>query len=130
MNNAKEGKLSLLDSGLKTYLFAVGKNVLLKKYRIKKKEVSFGDMTSELGTAGLDEYDELFNYKNRLIDKVAEVTNNMNEPCKSILKYFYYENLSMDKIAELMKYKNAETVKSQKVRCMKYLEESLKKEMY
>ena len=53
----------------------------------------------------------------------------MEEPCKSILKYYYYENFSMNKIAEAMKYKNANTVKSQKLRCMKYLEESLEKEM-
>lgn len=128
MNNAKTGRLDHLDAGLKTYLFAVGKNVLLKKYSKHKYVASYENIPTEYESAGIDEFDEMVN-KNKLIDKVAELTTNMKEPCRSILKYFYYENLSMDKIAELMKYKNAETVKSQKVRCMKYLEDSLEKEM-
>ncbi len=129
MNNAKTGKLGHLDAGLKTYLFAVGKNILLKKYNKYRKEISYGVIPSVYELAGNDEYDELFNYKNKQIDKIAELATNMKEPCKSILKHYYYENLSMDKIAEIMRYKNAETVKSQKVRCMKYLEDSFKKEM-
>ncbi|TFH33793.1 MAG: sigma-70 family RNA polymerase sigma factor [Bacteroidia bacterium] len=129
MNNAKSGKLVQLDSGLKTYLFSVGKNVLLKKYSMKKIEMSLGEIPAEYESVGLNEYDELFNYKNKLIDKIAELAISMKEPCKSILKYYYYENLSMDKIAEVMKYKNADTVKSQKLRCMKYLEDSLENEM-
>lgn len=129
MNNAKTGKLDHLDAGLKTYLFAIGKNVLLKKYNKQKKEVSYKKIPAEYELAGINEYDELFNYKNKLIDKIAELATNMKEPCKSILKHYYYENLSMDTIAEIMRYKNAETVKSQKVRCMKYLEDSLEKEM-
>lgn len=129
MNNARSGKLIQLDSGLKTYLFSVGKNVLLKKYKLKKKEVSYEEVNSKSDTLELYDYDELFNYKNKLIDKVAELAVKMKEPCRSILKYYYYENLSMGKIAEEMKYKNADTVKSQKLRCIKYLEELLEKEM-
>lgn len=129
MNNAKMGKLVQLDSGLKTYLFSIGKNILLKKYSMKRKEMAFGDLPAEYESAGLGEYDELFNHRNRLIDKVAEVATSLKEPCRSILKLYYYENLGMDKIAEALNYKNADTVKSQKLRCMKYLEESLGKEM-
>lgn len=96
---------------------------------MKKIEMSLGEIPAEYESVGLNEYDELFNYKNKLIDKIAELAISMKEPCKSILKYYYYENLSMDKIAEVMKYKNADTVKSQKLRCMKYLEDSLENEM-
>ncbi len=127
MNNAKSGKLIHLNSGLKTYLFSVGKNVLLKKYSLKRNEIAFEEITTGYDTQGLNDYDELFDYKNNLIDKVAELAVNMKEPCKSILKYYYYENLSMGKIAELMQYKNADTVKSQKLRCIKYLEDLLEK---
>ena len=104
MNNAKSGKLIHLNSGLKTYLFSVGKNVLLKKYSLKRNEIAFEEITTGYDTQGLNDYDELF-----------------------ILKYYYYENLSMGKIAELMQYKNADTVKSQKLRCIKYLEDLLEK---
>ena len=127
MNNVKSGKLIQLNSGLKTYLFSVGKNVLLKKYSLKRKEVVFEEITMGYDSQDLLEYDELFDYKNKLIDKVAELVVNMKEPCKSILKHYYYESLSMEKIAEVMNYKNANTVKSQKLRCIKYLENLLEK---
>lgn len=129
MNNAKSGKLKQLGSGLKTYLFSVGKNVLLRKYSLKRNEIAFEEITAGYDTQGLNEYDELFDYKNKMIDKVAELSVSMKEPCKSILKYYYYENLSMRKIAEIMNYKNADTVKSQKLRCIKYLESLLEKEI-
>ncbi len=129
MNNAKSGKLKQLDSGLKTYLFSVGKNILLKKYSLQRSEIAFEEITVGNDAQDLYDYEELFDYNNKLIDKVAELTVDMKEPCKSILKYYYYENLSMAQIAELMKYKNADTVKSQKLRCIKYLEGSLEKEI-
>ncbi len=129
MNNAKSGKLKQLDSGLKTYLFSVGKKVLLKKYSLRRNEIAFEEITAGNGAQDLYDYEELFDYKNELIDKVAELVVNMKEPCKSILKHYYYESLSMEQIAEVMNYKNADTVKSQKLRCIKYLEDSLEKEV-
>lgn len=43
------------------------------------------------------------------------------EPCGSLIKLFYYEDLSMDEIAERIGYKNATTAKSKKSQCMKDL---------
>ena len=107
----------------------MGKNILLKKYSLKRNEIAFEEITAGNDVQDLYDYEELFDYKNKLIDKIAKLAVKMKEPCKSILKYYYYENLSMAQIAELMKYKNADTVKSQKLRCIKYLEDSLEKEI-
>lgn len=132
LDNVKSGKLTHLDAEIKTYLFSVGKNVWLKKYRRSKNEIDI-DVPNSVDSweyqDSTKDKEEGLEYKSLLIDKVAELTVKMKEPCKSILKYYYYENFSMNQIAEAMKYKNASTVKSQKLRCMKYLEESLEKEM-
>lgn len=40
------------------------------------------------------------------------------EPCCSIIRLFYYEDLSMDEIAEEVGYKNATTAKAKKSQCM------------
>ena len=40
------------------------------------------------------------------------------EPCGSIIRLFYYEELSMDEIAEEIGYKNATTAKAKKSQCM------------
>ena len=40
------------------------------------------------------------------------------EPCGSIIRLFYYEDLSMEEIAEEIGYKNATTAKAKKSQCM------------
>lgn len=40
------------------------------------------------------------------------------EPCASIIKLFYYENMSMEEIAEEIGYRNAQTAKAKKSQCM------------
>lgn len=40
------------------------------------------------------------------------------EPCASIIRYFYYEGMSMDKIADEIGYRNAQTAKAKKSQCM------------
>lgn len=40
------------------------------------------------------------------------------EPCASIIKFFYYENMSMDEIAKEIGYRNAQTAKAKKSQCM------------
>ena len=40
------------------------------------------------------------------------------EPCHSIIKSYYYKDLSMDEIAEEIGYKNATTAKAKKNTCM------------
>ena len=125
MNNVRSGKLDRLDSGIKTYLFATGKNILLKKYRLKQKEISINEAFIDDGEWKDEDYSDFELEKDSKIARIAEMVMRMKEPCKSIIKYFYYENLSMDKIALIMNYKNANTVKSQKLRCIKYLENSI-----
>jgi DNA-directed RNA polymerase specialized sigma24 family protein len=52
------------------------------------------------------------------------------EPCGSIIRLFYYEDKSMDEIAEEVGYKNATTAKSKKNQCMKDLIARVKKALY
>ncbi|MGM9845880.1 MAG: RNA polymerase sigma factor [Muribaculaceae bacterium] len=40
------------------------------------------------------------------------------EPCASIIRYYYYDEMSMDEIALATGYRNAKTVKTIKSRCM------------
>ena len=40
------------------------------------------------------------------------------EPCKTIVRLFYYADMSMDEIAEEIGYKNATTAKAKKSQCM------------
>jgi DNA-directed RNA polymerase specialized sigma subunit len=60
----------------------------------------------------LDEYDS------RIDQAVTFIFSKMNDTCKQILNLFYYEKKSMEEIATILNYKNADTVKSKKSRCI------------
>ena len=40
------------------------------------------------------------------------------EPCASIIRYFFYEGMSMDEIADEIGYRNGQTAKTKKSQCM------------
>ena len=44
--------------------------------------------------------------------------NSLGEPCKSLLEAFYMEKKSMDQIALIFGYTNADNAKNQKYKCL------------
>lgn len=52
------------------------------------------------------------------------------EPCSSIIRLFYYEDMSMEEIANAIGYKNAATAKAKKSQCMKDLVRRVKKALH
>jgi len=45
----------------------------------------------------------------------------LGDPCKSLLELYYYKRLSMAEITEAMEYKNVDTTKNLKYKCIKRL---------
>jgi RNA polymerase sigma-70 factor (ECF subfamily) len=122
--NIVDKKLTVLSSSVKTYLFSIGKNLLLNKLKSKYRETSLTELTPETEKMELMDLFEGTSREKRIADLVLKI----KDPCKSILRYFYYHKFSMQEIAEKMNYKNAHTVKSQKVRCIKELQELFRRE--
>lgn len=54
-------------------------------------------------------------------DFVDRAVSEMPPPCNEILRYFYWNKLSGNEIAEIMNYSNADSVKTQKNKCMNKL---------
>lgn len=46
----------------------------------------------------------------------------LGDPCKSLLQLYYYKQLGMEDITELLGYKNSDTTKNQKYKCIKRLQ--------
>lgn len=126
--NVMDGKISDLTSSTKTYLFSIGKNLVLQKFRKEKREVHFETDLDIIEDHSSIEYRELY-HGNALENRVAEIVKTMRDPCKSILRYFYFRGYSMDEIAETMKYKNADTVKAQKLRCIREIQNLIQRKM-
>lgn len=56
-----------------------------------------------------------------LKDFVERAVSELKPPCDSLLRHFYWDRLSGSEIAQAMDYSNADSVKTQKNKCMKKL---------
>ncbi len=122
--NVVEEKITELKSSLSTYLFGIAKNLILKALRQKKRTPLQLDQIPEVAVAP-----HFLQQTNRDHEqhKMQAALARLGKTCKQILEYFYYYDFNLEVIAERMDYKNANTVKAQKHRCMKQLEEQLNK---
>ncbi len=100
-----------LSSSPGTYLFSVAKYLWKDELRKKNRTVSFEieNYTSD----PVIPHSEESHFE--VIDKVLE---NLGEKCSGILKLFYYNKKTMEEIARELDYKNVETAKTQKYKCL------------
>jgi DNA-directed RNA polymerase specialized sigma subunit, sigma24 homolog len=130
--NIQNGKLTELINGcsLHTYFLKVCTNQALKFLRKNSKiKPLFDDSRlTNTNTVRNDKLDELYGIcidteeidkKVRMQKLVNEIVDSMTDTCKSILKGFYWDDLSMATIAEENDFPNANAVKAQKYKCMK-----------
>lgn len=126
--NVQTGKLTELQSNVKTYLFSIGKNVLLRKFKQQSREIPMNDQLIQEHPLDNLDFPELYT-GNEPENKIADLVQSLKDPCKSILRYFYFRGFSMEEIAEAMNYKNAQTVKAQKLRCIKEIQSLIHRRM-
>lgn len=118
--NVMNGKVNTLNSKLQTYLFGIGKFILLK-------QIEKGKRLTELGEDSLDiaiPTDQLPGYETEQeerSDTMMAAINQLGDNCRDLLIHVYYHRLSGEIIADRLGYKNPDVVKSQKARCMKKL---------
>ena len=126
--NVQNEKLTDLQSSIKTYLFSIGKNLLFRKLNTEKREIPLNEEIYKNEAVDNLEYPELYN-GSTIENKIADLVKTLRDPCKSILRYFYFRGFNMEEIAQRMNYKNAQTVKAQKVRCIKEIQHLLQRKM-
>ncbi|MFT5724847.1 MAG: RNA polymerase sigma factor (sigma-70 family) [Bacteroidia bacterium] len=105
---------------MSTYLMAIVKNLWFKQLKKKTRFTVVDESLQEKITAEDIKTDHL---DHRVIHKmVAE----LDETCKKLLSYFYFDGLDNMVIAEKMGYANTNTVKSKKYQCFKRLQTAVK----
>ena len=118
--NIRDDKLreDNLVSSLTTYLISVGKYSMMARDR-KYKEIIDDDAISRLNYVESDEED----LKNRIEreEYINDLVSHMSPPCSDILKAFYWDRFSGQQIADILGYRNADSVKTQKHKCMEKL---------
>lgn len=121
-DNICSGRLIELKSSLKTYLFSIGKYILLAELRRRDKVFLAAETEGEL----LSEL--VFPDEGKDEDEYMQLAlKDLGESCRELLTYYYYENFSIEAIAIRMGYANENTVSAQKSRCLKKLKALLLK---
>lgn len=117
----------LLLSSPGTYLYAISRNLWLATLKERRR---FTAGSPELHTGMTDEEAQIQQLINR--EKDFEAMNIslelLGEPCKTLLKAFYHEMMSMEQIAEKMGYTNADNAKNQKYKCLQRLRRIFEKQ--
>lgn len=121
--NVMADKIKNKQANLRSYLIGICNNLTHAWLRREKK------YTNSLPIPVLVDYmyseidsEDLRAEKFKLCTKCME---NLGSPCKEILTLFYFEGKSMQEIMDLMDYKNVQTVKSQKYKCMQRLKKMM-----
>jgi RNA polymerase sigma factor (sigma-70 family) len=117
-DNVITGKLTSLTSNIKTYVFGIARNKALELHRSRKHIVS-ADFITMVASYVIEENDEITD------DQLAIACRSLEElgdPCKTVLTQYYYHDKSMEDITLMMSYKNADTTKNQKYKCLKRLQ--------
>ncbi|MGB3465769.1 MAG: sigma-70 family RNA polymerase sigma factor [Cyclobacteriaceae bacterium] len=123
--NIRKGKIQQLDSSVKTYLFAIGKNKLLNKMRKEQKEMLIEReetwTEADLSDFTIDPFEV-----NERQDYLIRALQQIGEKCRQLLQLFYFDGNSMEAISIKMGFKNENVAKTQKLRCLNTLKDRMK----
>lgn len=127
--NIRDGKLSNLTSSLSTYFLRVCINQTLKFIGKRQKIVPlFNDNTlTNKDAFRPDKIDELYQLctedeeaekVTRLEKIVQSIIESMPDTCKNVFQGYYWDNLTTTTIADMYGFSNANSVKTQKYKCL------------
>lgn len=121
MENVKAGKLDEEGLNLEGYLYTICKRIAFR-YARKKKPLSLDSESVTLSDEGQEQVpgtpEEEENDSRRVEAFFERVLDSMPANQRAVLKYFYWDKMSMSEIASLCGFKNENVAKSTKKRYM------------
>lgn len=117
--NARKGSIDQLRGKLRTYLFGIGKYMLIQRYKTMRQVDTLDEVPPDL-TAEQAAIDHQLAWDDRR-EIMWQAIQALGDSCRDLLIMVYYHRIGQDIIAERLGYKNTDVVKSQKVRCMQKL---------
>lgn len=107
-----------LTSKISTFLYSVCNN-LWRKELDKKSRVSHESVEKSI--------ENDWGEKQEKVKIIEACLNKLSPTCKQVLQYYYFDELSMQDIAEKMGLAGADTAKTKKYKCKKELDEIIKR---
>lgn len=127
--NIRDGKLTNLTSSLSTYFLRVCINQTLKFLGKQKKVVPLFDdnRLTNKDSFRPDKIDELYQLctEDEEAEKISRsekivlrILESMPDTCKNVFQGYYWDNLTTTTIADMFGFANANSVKTQKYKCL------------
>jgi RNA polymerase sigma factor (sigma-70 family) len=112
------------DSSISTFLYAMTRNTWLnelkKRGRAKARDEKF-EKARDTEEMDISHYIVNRELKGMLLNLV----DGLGDTCKKILVAFYFENMAMRDILNLLDYENEQVVRNKKYKCLKQLEQNI-----
>lgn len=118
-------KLTLENTSIQTYLNSICRNQVLVRLKKNNKALLIGDDLdnnfSENYTDWFDEQTEFQDERIKVIMEELDLMKDRGQVCFELLKKVFFENKTMEAVARLMNYTNADNAKNQSYRCRERL---------
>lgn len=112
---ARSGNL-VLTSKISTYIYSICQNLWRKELERKKKltnEEKDSSITTDHDSAERETI-------------MAKCLDQLGETCKKVLMFYYFDDMSMQDIADKLGFANTDTAKTKKYKCKQKLDELVK----
>lgn len=112
---ARSGKL-VMTAKISTYIYSICQNLWRKELDRKKRlsnEEKDGSVRMDMDSPEREKI-------------IAACLDQIGETCKKVLMYYYFEEMSMQEIADRLGFLNTDTAKTKKYKCKQKLDEVIK----
>jgi RNA polymerase sigma-70 factor (ECF subfamily) len=116
--NISHGKLNRLTSKLKTYVFAVGRNLL---FDLRRSEILQKTKEAKAFENGLYSDQASDKYTEECFETIEKSMMEMSPKCRALLLGYYYERKSMKELSKMLGFSNEQSAKTQKYKCLQKL---------
>lgn len=112
---ARSGNL-VLTSKMSTYIYSICQNLWRKELDRKKRLSNEEKDSSESMDLDGPEREKI----------IAQCLEQLGETCRKVLMFYYFDELSMQEIADKLGFANTDTAKTKKYKCKQKLDELVK----
>jgi len=112
---ARSGNL-VLTSKMSTYVYSICQNLWRKELDRKKRLTHEAKDSSVSIDMDSPEREKI----------MAKCLNQLGETCRKVLMYYYFDEMSMQEIADKLGFANTDTAKTKKYKCKQKLDELVK----
>ena len=112
---ARSGNL-VMTAKMSTYIYSICQNLWRKELERKKRLSNEEKDSAQTLDTDSAEREKI----------IAKCLDQLGETCKKVLMYYYFEEMSMQEIADKLGFANTDTAKTKKYKCKQKLDELVK----